>query len=230
MISRTGNEEVVIPRIRKLLLGLAVVLALSGSANGAVISFRLAALSSPSTNDQVKSVPASRTNFALGSSIFLEVWVQTINPSGLSSASLDLSFESSLATAVEVTHSSVFSALVHSLINNPAGFIDDLSGSHLGPCADAVGVSPNWGRVAVVEFTANADGVLTFRSLPSGSPVYGSAICGVGDINPNDISFNPVIVAIGPAAIPATSPSSLMAMSLLILIAGSIALSRAGAQ
>src|SRR3990172_9269781 len=103
----------------------------ASAASGAVVDFQLTALSTPSGSDTAVTVPTSQPSFALGSSIFLEVWAQTTNANGLSSASLDLLFNSSSATAVSVTHSSIFSTLTHSSINNPSGVIDELSGSHL---------------------------------------------------------------------------------------------------
>jgi hypothetical protein len=199
------------------------------AARGAVVDFQLTALSTPGGSDTAATVPASQSSFSLGSSIFLEVWGQTTNPNGLSSASLDLVFNSSLATAVSVTHSSVFSTLTHSSFNNPSGVIDDLSGSHLGPCTDAIAVAPSWARVAVVEFTADADGLLTIQALAAGSPVYGTAICGLGDVDPANISFDSVAVILGDAAIPAASTWGLVVMSLFILVAGSIALRRTSA-
>ncbi len=207
-----------------------VFLALASAAKGAVVDFQLTALSTPSGSDTATSVPTSQPTFALGSSIFLEVWVQTTNSNGLSSASLDLLFNSSLATAVNITHSSVFSALTNSSINNPSGVIDDLSGSHLGPCTDAVAVTPNWARVAVVEFCADTDGPSTIQTAAAGSPVYGTAICGVGDVDPVNIAFDSLTVTVGDAAIPAASTWGLVAMSLLILVVGTIALRRVGAS
>jgi hypothetical protein len=157
------------------------------------------------------------------------VWVQTTNTIGLSSASLDLLYDSSLATAVGVTHSSVFSTLTHSSINNSLGAVDDLSGSHLGPCTDAVAVAPSWARVAVVEFTADTDGPLTIQSVAAGSLVYGTALCGIGDIDPAEIGFDWVSVTVGDPAIPATSTWGQATMSLFILVIGTIAIRRAGA-
>lgn len=174
-----------------------VFLAVTSTTKAAVVDFRLTALSAPSGSDTTATVPASQPNFPLGSSIFLEVWVQTTNSNGLSSASLDLLYNSSLATGVNVTHSSVFSTLKHATINNSSGVIDDLSGSHLGPCTDAVGVTPNWARVAVVKFNADTDGVLTIQAVVSGSLVYGTAICNVGDVNPAQLSFGSVVVRLG---------------------------------
>jgi hypothetical protein len=206
------------------------LLVMAAAANGAVVDFRLTALTAPSESDTTATVPASQPTFALGSSIFLEVWVQTAISNGVSSASSDLSFNSSLTTAAGVTYSSIFSTLTHSSINNPSGVVDDLSGSHLGPCTDAIGVAPNWARVAVVEFTADANGPLTIQAVATGSPVYGTAICGLGDVDPANISFDSVTVTLGDAAIPAASTWGLAAMSLLILVAGTIALRRVGAS
>jgi len=203
-----------------------LILMTASAASGAVVDFQLTALSTPSGSDTAATVPASQPTFALGSSIFLEVWVQTTNSNGVSSASLDLLFNSSSATVVSVTHSSVFSTLTHNSIDNPSGVINDLSGSHLGPCSDAVAVTPNWARVAVVEFSADTDGLLTIQAVATGSPVYGTAICGLGDVDPVNIAFDSVMGAVGDAAIPAASTWGLVAMSLFILVGGSIALRR----
>jgi len=204
-------------------------LVIASVARGAVVDFQLTASTAPSGSDVASTVPASQTSFALASSFFLEVWVQTSNSNGVSSASLDLLFNSSTATAVSVTHSSIFSALTRSSINNPSGVVDDLSGSYLGPCTDAIAVAPNWARVAVIEFTAAADGPLTIQAVAAGSPVYGTAICGLGDVIPANIGFDSVVVKIGEATIPAASTWGLVVMSLLILVAGTIALRRVGA-
>jgi hypothetical protein len=160
----------------------------------------------------------------VGESLFLEVWVQTTDPNGLSSASVDLSFNASLVTGVAITHSSIFSELTHGTIDNASGQVDDLSGSHLGPCSDAVAVAPDWARIAVVEFTADADGVLLIEAAETGSEVYGTAICGVGDIDPGSIIYDSVTVTVGDAAIPVVSTWGLVAMTLLVLIAGTLLL------
>jgi len=204
----------------------AVCLVLASVAKGGVVDFRLVALPAPSGSDTTATVPTSQASFALGSSIYLEVWVQTTNTNGLSSASLDLQFDSSLATAVSITHSSVFSTLTHASINNPSGVVDDFSGSHLGPCTDAIAVAPNWVRVAVIEFTADADGPLTIHAFAAGSPVYGTAICGLGDVDPTNIAFDSVKVTVGDAAIPVASAWGLFVMFLCILVAGTLVLPR----
>ena len=162
----------------------------------------------------------------MGEGLFLEVWVQTTDPNGLSSGSLDLSFNPSLATAVGITASSVFPELTHGTIDNAGGQVDDLSGSHLGPCTDAVAVTPNWARVAVVEFRADAAGVLLIEGATAGSEVYGTAICGVGDIDPGTITFDSVTVTVGDAAIPAVSTWGLVAMTLLLLVTGTLVVGR----
>lgn len=207
----------------------AVCLAVASAAKGAVVDFQLTALTAPSGSDVASTVPPSQNSFALTSSIFLEVWAQTSNSNGVSSASVDLLFNSSLTTAVSVTHSSTFSALTHSAIDNPSGVVDDLSGSHLGPCTDAIAVAPNWSRVAVVEFTADAEGPLSIQAVATGSQVYGTALCGLGDVDPANIGFDSVTATVGDAAIPATSTWGLVTMSLLILVAGTIAFRRIGA-
>lgn len=192
----------------------------------APVDFRLTARSAPSGFDTSMTVPASQSNFPLESSIFLEIWIQTTDPGGLSSASLDLSFDPTLVTGLGITPTAVFSELLNGTLDNGVGLIDDLSGSHLGPCTDAVAVSPNWARLAVVEFSANNDGMVLFGGAPTGSVVYGTAICGAGDIDPATITFDSLAVAVGNAGIPAASTWGLIVLSVLIMTAGTLAIGR----
>jgi len=197
-----------------------------GPLMAAPTEFRLAALSAPSGSETSASVPASQFNFALGSSIYLEVWVQTTDPNGLSSASLDLTFDPALAGGIAITPTALFSSLTHGIIDNGAGLIDDLSGSHLGPCTDAVAVAPNWARLAIVEFAANAEGVLHLNGAPTGSVIYGTAVCGVGDIDPGSVAYGSVTVSLGDAGIPAASTWGVLTMTLLLVIAGTLLMTR----
>ena len=180
------------------------------------------AVSTPSGSDAATSLPASQSYFGAGATFYVEIWAQTTHPNGLSSISLDLTYNANLATAEAITHSSLFSELTSGAIDNEAGVLNDLSGSHLGPCTDAVGAAPNWARLAVVQLTAIASEGLVLESRPTGSPVYGTAICGIGDIDPAQIEFGQSAVGLGD--VPALSEWGMIVLGLLILVAGSILL------
>ena len=209
--------------------GVAFIFALAHGAEetlGAIVDINLVILSAPSGSDTGSSLPVSQSVAAPGSTFFVEVWAQTTHPNGLTSVSLDIAFDSTLATGVSITHTALFSELQNGTIDNPSGLVDDLSGSHLGPCADAVGVSPNWARVAVMETSALGEGTLLLVSAPTGSPAFGTAICAVGDIDPAEVSFGEITLHIIGGDIPAVSEWGLLVMGLLVLVAGTLVMPR----
>jgi len=155
---------------------------------------RLVALPSASASDTVTTLPASSTPFLNDASFVFEVWAQTTDARGLSSVSADIAFTGTLADVTNITHSATFNVLTAGTINNTNGTIDNLSGSHLGPCSDAIAVSPTWSRVAVLNVTAAASGSLSLQTGPTSSAIYGTAICGVGNIADAQIAFGSLSV------------------------------------
>jgi len=101
-----------------------------------------------------------------------------------------------------------------------------LSGSHLSPCVDQVGFAPTWARVAVIDMQAIASGSLVVASADTGMLALGTAICGVGDLTPSDVSYGSATLLITGDAIPATSEWGVALMGLLLLIAGTLAITR----
>ena len=159
-------------------------------------------------------------------SFIVEVWAQTGNIDGLSSVSVDVAFDTGLATVVSVAHSALFFELQNGVIDNTNGFVDDLSGSHFGPCSDHVAVASDWGRVASIEMTADALGSMSITSGPTGSLVFGTAVCGIGDLDPANITYGTVTVIVRNPNIPAVSEWGLIVMSLLVLVVGTLVYKR----
>jgi len=173
----------------------AIVVALHApGARAQTAEIRLVVLPSASGSDTVTTLPTSSPRFRNDASFVVEVWAQATHANGLSSASADIAFTTALADVTNITHSATFNVLTAGTINNTNGTIDDLSGSHLGPCSDAVAVSPNWARVAILSVTASANGSLSLQTGPTNSAIYGTAICGVGDIADAQIVFGSVSV------------------------------------
>lgn len=195
-------------------------------ASGAVATIELVTLAAAGPDDSVAILPTSEGALEPGSTFFVEVWAQTTNSNGLSSVSIDITYSTSLASAVSITHTSLFFELQHGVIDDANGLVDDLSGSHLGACSDQVAVAPNWGRVAIIEMTADAEGFLTIRSSETSSIVYGTAICSVGDVDPANITYGAANVTIGDPSIPAVCAWGLIVMSLLVLTVGTLAFTR----
>lgn len=207
----------------------ALVLICGASAtHGAVVDIELVALSAPGGSDVVPMLPISESAVAAGSTFFVEVWTQTTHANGLASVSFDMAFDSTLATGVGVTHTALFFELQNGTIDNPSGLVNDVSGSHLGPCTDEVGVPPNWARVAVIEMSALGGGTLVVQSASTGSAAFGTAICAVGDVDPADASFGGTSLQIIDGDIPAVTEWGLLVMGLLVLVAGTLVISRAG--
>lgn len=189
---------------------------------GTSATVELVALSGASPGDIVATLPTRQAIFAPGTTFFVEVWAQTGNIDGLSSVSVDVAFDAGLATVVSVTHTALFFELQNGVIDNASGFVDDLSGSHFGPCSDQVAVAPNWGRVAIIVMRADALGSMSITSGPTGSLVFGTAICGVGDLDPANIIYGSASVIVGDPSIPAVSEWGLIVMSLLMLTTGTL--------
>ncbi|MCH7995689.1 MAG: hypothetical protein IIB57_14770, partial [Planctomycetes bacterium] len=55
-----------------------------------------------------------------------------------------------------------------------------------------------------------------------GSLVFGTAVCGVGDLDPANITYGAVSVIVGDLNIPAVSEWGLIVMFLLVLVAGTL--------
>jgi len=178
------------------LVAAALCVMYADAAWGQTAEIRLVAPANPSPSDVVATLPTSQSYYLNDAVFVVEVWAQTSNSNGLSSVSADVSFDPALANLTAITHSTVFGVLTHGAINNLSGLVDDLSGSHLGPCTDALGVAPNWARVATLDASAMASGVLTFQSAATGSAVYNTSLCGVGDIPDAQVAFGSVTVTL----------------------------------
>ncbi len=203
----------------------AACLSAATRASGTVATIELVTLATAGPNDDVAILPTSESVFLPGTTFFVEVWAQTTDPNGLSSVSLDITYDTSLASAASITHSSIFSDAPNGVIDDANGIVDDLSGSHLAQCSD-VAVVPNWSRAAIVEMTADAEGFLAIQASETSSLAYGTAICGVGDIDPASITYGAANVVIGDPGIPAVSAWGLIVMSLLVLTTGTLAFTR----
>ncbi|MFQ5462536.1 MAG: hypothetical protein ACE5E5_07910 [Phycisphaerae bacterium] len=203
----------------------AAVVGLGGAApayaGGSSVAVALVPRSAAGPVDQTAALPQPETAWAPGSALVIEVWAQTVDPNGLSSVSIDVAFGTNLSVT-GVTPTALFSELTHALVDNAVGLIDDLSGSHLSPCTDQIGIAPQWARVAIVDLSANVAGVATVQALPADSMVYGTAVCGVGDVNPASITFGQATLLIGDVAIPALSDWGLVVMIGLLLVAATL--------
>ncbi|MCH8852622.1 MAG: hypothetical protein IID41_08185 [Planctomycetes bacterium] len=154
----------------------AVCLSAATRAAGAVATIELVTLAAASPDDQVSILPTSQSVFAPGTTFFVEVWAQTTDSNGLSSVSIDSTYNTNFVSAVGITHTSLFSELQHGIIDDASGIVDDLSGSHLAACSDQVAVAPNWGRVAIIEMAADVQRAIEGDNIPAATAVVNAWI------------------------------------------------------
>ncbi len=149
------------------------------------IDLRLLIVASPSVDELTTTLPESIASTSLGAACYIELWASDVGETntGVTSAYIDLSWPEARATAVNVEHGNIFTVFPTGTIN--AGLVDELGGSIL----DVVAVAPEWARVAFVEFTADANGPLTFTA---GASATGVAAWGRGVIPWNEVSLDAV--------------------------------------
>jgi len=141
---------------------------------------RLIALPVPSAVDLLNALPTSQTTYITGDTFFIELWAQTDASEGLVQASADVSFNPAVVTGVNVTHTAVFDIFPAGTIDNVAGIIDNLSGSHTPvepPCSNQVGFAPQWARVATVEMRARSAAITPIDLLDANDLFFVVATC-----------------------------------------------------
>jgi hypothetical protein len=158
-------------------------------------------MSHPSFVDETETLPAGQGLFRIGDVLYLEVWAQTSQATGLSSVTTDIEFETGLLRVDGVSHTSTFAQFPTGSVEALLGTIDNLGGSHPPvepPCGDQVGLAPRWVRVAIIEMSATGIGTTTIQATDSESELFGIAICNIpGNLGLANIEFSVVTVSIG---------------------------------
>ncbi len=208
-----------------LALGVAVPTRAAGK-GGTVAVIELVPLSAAGSGDTTSELPAPLDQVDPGESFVVEVWARTDNSMGLSSVSTTISFDPAIAMVDSVIHTVLFSELLSGDVDNDAGLVVGLSGSHLSSCSDQVGVAPNWARVAMIQMQAVGSGLLVVESADTELPALGTAICGVGDLPPSQVAYGTATLTVTAPPIPTVSQWGLMALALMLLSAGTVAIAR----
>ena len=125
-----------------------------------------------------------------------------------------------------VTHTTLFSELPSGDVDNAAGLVVGLSGSHLSPCVDQVGVVPTWARVAILEVQTAGSGSLVIESADTGLPALGTAICGVGDLSPSQVAYGSTTLTVAPPIIPTVSHWGLVFLTGSLMTVGMMTIKR----
>ncbi len=185
------------------------------------VAIELVPVPNAGPNDTTTTLPTPLSLVGPGGSFVVEVWARTDNTQGLSSVSTTVQFDPSLAAVSGITHTALFPELPSGTIDNAAGQVVGLSGSHLSSCVDQVGLTPTWARVALLDMQATGTGSLVIQSADTGQPALGTAICGIGDLLPSQVAYGTAALTVA-APIPTVSQWGLVVLVLLVLIIGSV--------
>lgn len=218
--------------MRRSARSVVIFLSIAVGVASADVTIELVPLSAPGPvgQDQAAALPVPETAIPVGGTTFVEIWAQTTDANGLAQVTTDLSFDPSLLSGVNVTHTALFSVFPCGAagdpfpcvggIDNVAGVIDNISGSHLsGMCADQVGVAPNWARVAIVEMAGTAEGFALLQSSDANDPTFVVSNC--GSLIPPAVQFGSTIITIG-QPVPTVSTWGMIVMTLLLLTGGTL--------
>ncbi|MCH7830679.1 MAG: hypothetical protein IIB75_09005, partial [Proteobacteria bacterium] len=106
-------------------------------------------------------MPETLREVASGQTFYIEVWLRDLfnNAQGITGGMVDMLFDSTKASAIDVQNSDQFGVFSDGQIDSAAGLIDRLGG---GTFSSGVGAGDEWARLATVEYTATTDGRIDF--------------------------------------------------------------------
>ena len=151
------------------------------------IDVELVPVATPTSSDQAVSLPVALSSEPVGSTFYVEVWIENVDGSsnGITYGDVNFSFNPSLITAGTVSHGGIFANLEeNTTVSN--GQVTDLGGG--APLGDLGEGTSGWVRLGYVEFTANAAGSLTFTASPGSSDPFGRA--NEGSVPWSDVEMN----------------------------------------
>ena len=153
--------------------------------------YRCVILPEPSSEGST-TLPEEAEHVYFGEPFFVELWATDSGAlnTGLVSAYADLAYPADCASVTAIMPDPAFELFASG--NDAGGFVDELGGSQLAP---AVGVEPEWARIAIIEFTADAAcEQAVFELLPA---ELESSAYGRGAIDPAEIDYGSAAVEIG---------------------------------
>src|SRR3989304_3314543 len=166
-----------------------------GPAAAPRINVALVLLDAPSslgtTTDpaSLETLITSSSQLTEGGTVFLEAWCQTPGPNGISTAVVDLTYETTFFTTsvAQISLAPQWGTLPYTVsVNDAAGLVDDLGGNNLS----GLGVAPNWARIGTVQLdvTGIPSDPVVFCSLFAGG-ILQFAIVGEGSVSPIDVVY-----------------------------------------
>jgi Tol biopolymer transport system component len=130
-----------------------------------LVGVQMVAVAAPSAV-AAAALPSSLETVALGSTYYVEIWVQDrwVPGVGITGGKVDLGYTTAVADALNVVNLD-FDMFPDGVIDDANGLVRDLGGGRLD---GGLGIAPQWTRLGYVEFVATDVGQATFE-LSAGS-------------------------------------------------------------
>jgi hypothetical protein len=127
------------------------------------VGVQVVAVAAPSATGAT-ALPSSLDMVALGSTYYVEVWVQDrmLPGAGISGGKVDVHYTTAVADAVNVFNLN-FDMFPDGVIDDPNGLVKNLGG---GTLTGGRGIAPQWARLGYVEYVATDLGPATFELSP----------------------------------------------------------------
>ncbi len=127
------------------------------------MAVQVVAVAAPSAGGS-NTLPSSLDAVTLGSTYYVEVWVQDLLAPGvgISGGKVDLGYTTAVADAVAVVNQD-FNLVPDGTIDDPNGFVRNLGG---GTLQGGLGIAPQWARLGYVEVHCTGLGAAAFELTP----------------------------------------------------------------
>ncbi len=131
------------------------------------VGVQVVAVAAPSAAGAT-TLPSSLDMVALGSTYYVEVWVQDrmLPGAGMSGGKVDVNYTTAVGDAMNVFNLN-FDMFPDGVIDDPNGLVKNLGG---GTLTGGQGIAPQWTRLGYVEYVATDLGEATFELGPGSLP------------------------------------------------------------
>ncbi|MCY2991124.1 MAG: FG-GAP-like repeat-containing protein [Planctomycetota bacterium] len=177
------------------------------------LEYVLVVVAQPTPQIEVTTLPTSLSSVATGSTYYVEIWLRDLFVLGLTSlppstyskgvlqGAIDVTYQSGLSTGVRLDHNGIFvyNPSFTGSIDQNSGIVENFGGKSL---TATEGVTPDYGRLGFIEFTATSQGQQIFGlhldAQVTQTQRTATAPAG-GKLNPNQLRLAaPLVVAIVP--------------------------------
>lgn len=154
----------------------------------------VAIVGTPSESDHADRPPDSIGSIDLGTSFFLEIWVQG-SSAGIVGGHVDIDYTTQFVDATGVMDHAAFDLFASGTADELSGHVDDFGGA---TWSTTQGVAPEWARFGYLEFLAVEAGVVSFQ-LQTGELEF--SLSEIGNVPWTDVSLSDTQVRVGLSAV-----------------------------